>query len=172
MTAPPPDAPARPDAAHGGDDPWLAHMLVPGEHAVARARIHWAIFWPAGVVGALALVLFLAFPALPLGWLLAGVAVLMGSVAAFLRGYLRLVITNRRALARCGVILSQNIALALDKLESIEIERMPPGMVLGYWTVVITGVGNRAFAIPYVANAPAIRRAYDTVRYGGQEGQA
>jgi hypothetical protein len=156
----------------GLDDPWLAAALVPGEHAMARARIHWGIFWPAGAVGALALVLFAAFPSLPLGWLLAVVAVLMGSVAAFLRGYLRLVITNRRALARCGVILSQNIALALDKLESIEIERMPPGMVLGYWTVVITGVGNRAFAIPYVANAPAIRRAYDTVRYGGQEGQA
>lgn len=149
-------------------DPWLAGTLVEGERVLARGRIHTGIFWKGAALAVLGALVWIAF-APELGAILLVLAGLVLLGANFLRGYLRFVLTNRRVLARSGVIVSQNIALALDRVESIEIERMLPGVLMGYYDVVVTGTGSRAVRIPFIANAPAIRRAHDEARYGAQD---
>lgn len=134
--------------------------LLEGEHILARARIHDAIYWPCAAVFVLAL-LFAVFVARELGMFLAFVAVLLTAYTILKRQILSMVITNKRILSRVGILQVDVIDLHLDKIESIELERMPLAYALGYANVVITGTGNRMVVVPYVVNAPEIRQAYN-----------
>ncbi|MBL3676888.1 MAG: PH domain-containing protein [Alphaproteobacteria bacterium] len=153
-------------AATGETDPWLAGLLVEGETPMAAARIHPGIYWRGATL--LVLGVALAIVVMPLGVLLIAAAGLMLCLAAVLQSYLRLALTDRRVLARYGLLVNQVVTLDLDKVESLETEQMLPGLVLGYADIVITGVGLRAFRIPFVANAEDLRRAYSERRHHAQ----
>ncbi len=96
-----------------------------------------------------------------LGILLAVVAVLMAIYATILKEILMLVVTNKRVLVRYGILQIDVVDIHFDKVESVELERMLPGYLIGYANVVIMGTGNRYIVIPYVANAVDIRRVYN-----------
>ena len=53
------------------------------------------------------------------------------------------------------------VDMRFSKIESVELERMAAGYIMGYSNVVIMGTGNRYVVIPYVANGPEIRQAYN-----------
>ncbi|MCK6418317.1 MAG: PH domain-containing protein [Alphaproteobacteria bacterium] len=134
--------------------------LLEGERILAHARIHEAIYWPCAAVFVLAL-LFALFIARELGVFLAFVAVLLTAYTILKRQILLMVITNKRVLSRVGILQVDVVDMHLDKIESIELERMPLAYALGYANVVITGMGNRIIVVPYVANATEIRQAYN-----------
>jgi hypothetical protein len=93
--------------------------------------------------------------------LLGVVAVLMAIYAIIKKEILMLVITNKRVLARYGILQVDVVDMHFDKLESMELERMLPGYIMGYSNVVLMGTGSRFIVIPYVANGVAVRRAYN-----------
>lgn len=134
--------------------------LLPGETILQSAIIHNGIYWTAGAVLVLA-VLFSVFIAYQLGVLLALVALLMAVYAYLRKEILMLVVTDKRVLVRYGLLQVDVVDLHFDKIESIELERMLPGYMMGYSNVVIMGTGNRYIVIPYVANGIQIRRTYN-----------
>lgn len=134
--------------------------LLPGEIIVESAVIHNGIFWQAAAVFILALLVAI-FVVKELGILLAVTAVIMGIYAIIKKEILMLVVTNKRILARYGLLQVEVVDIHFDKLESMELERMLPGYIMGYSNVVLMGTGNRYIVIPYVANGVALRRAYN-----------
>jgi hypothetical protein len=72
-----------------------------------------------------------------------------------------LVVTNKRVLARYGLLQVDVVDIHFDKIESMELERMLPGYIMGYSNIVVMGTGNRFIVIPYVANGIQLRRAYN-----------
>lgn len=144
------------------NDSWLSSVLIDDEKVLCNGLIHVGIYWRGLAVLFAGIVMFVLFT--PIGVILMITAAIMLSAAAFLRKYLRVVLTNKRIIARYGVVITQTVTLALDKLESIELERMLPAIIMGYSSVVITGVGSRVYRIPYVANANELRKAYDKIR--------
>lgn len=134
--------------------------LLPGEVILESAVIHNGIFWQAGAVFLIAII-FAIFIVLELGILLAVAAVLMGVYAILRKEILMLVVTNKRILARYGLLQVDVVDMHFDKIESMELERMLPGYMMGYSNVVVMGTGNRYIVIPYVANGIAVRRAYN-----------
>ena len=80
-----------------------------------------------------------------------------------------LVLTNKRVLVRYGLLQMEVVDIRFNKIESVELERMPTGMMMGYATIVIMGTGNRYISIPYVANGRRIRRAYNEMVLGEDE---
>ncbi len=138
----------------------LEERLVKGEKIIARAHISSGIYWKAAAVFTLALV-FSLFIVFELGVILAVFGFLMVIHAVLLKDILFLVVTNKRILARYGILQVDVVDIHFDKTESIELERMLPGYVLGYANVIILGTGNRAIVIPYVENAVQIRKAYN-----------
>lgn len=134
--------------------------LLPGETIVETAVIHGGIFWQAGAVFILAL-LVAVFLVAELGALLGVVAVLMAIYAILRKEILMLVVTNKRILARYGILQVDVVDIQFDKLESVELQRMLPGYIMGYSNVVVMGTGNRYIVIPYVANGIQVRRAYN-----------
>ena len=138
----------------------IESMLTQGEEVVMYSRIHWAIYWKAWAVFLLAF-LFLVFIAYELAIVIGvfGVALLMYAVLK--KHMLLLVLTNKRIVARYGILQVDVVSMRFKHIESIELERMLPGFLLGYANVVIMGTGNRFIVIPYIENGIAFRRAYN-----------
>ncbi len=135
--------------------------LLEGEEVLVRAEIaRPEIYWKSFVVFIIAM-LFWVFVAPQLG-----VILLVTSLLMFMRSYLQksillLALTNKRVLVRYGLLQIDVVDVHFDKIESIELERMLPGYLLGYATVVLMGTGNRYIRIPYVANGEALRKVYN-----------
>ncbi len=137
----------------------LEERLVPGENVMVRAEISNGIYWKAGAVFIIALLF--AFIAIPLGVILAVFGLALVTTAVLKKEILMLVVTNKRIFVRYGILQVDVVDLHFDKIESIELERMLPGYLMGYANVVIMGTGNRYIVIPYVANPVQIRRAFN-----------
>lgn len=134
--------------------------LLTGETVVAQAIIHEGIFWQAAAVFLLSIIVSL-FVVMELGVLLAVVSVIMAIYAIIRKEILMLVLTNKRILVRYGMLQIDVVDIHFDKIESLELERMLTGYVMGYSNIVIMGTGQRYIVIPYVANGVEIRRAYN-----------
>jgi len=138
----------------------LKDRLVKGEKVVVNGHIHPAIYWPTAAVFMLG-ILIAVLVVKEIGLLLITVSILMGIHTVIKSEILMIVVTNKRVLARYGILQVDVVDLHFDKIESVELERMLPGFLFGYANVVVMGTGNRYIVIPYVANALAIRKAYN-----------
>ena len=135
-------------------------MLVKGEEIVDRAVIYsLGNYWKS--IGVFIFAILLGLLVFELGVLLAITALLMFAHATMKKEILLLVLTNKRMLFRYGILQVDVVDMRFSKIESVELERMPPGYIMGYSNVVIMGTGNRYVVIPYVANGPQIRQAYN-----------
>ncbi|MCB1680639.1 MAG: PH domain-containing protein [Rhodospirillales bacterium] len=143
-------------------DQELKRMLVTGEEVVLRAKLHNAIYWKSAAVVLLG-ILFCIFIARPLGYLLLTTGAIMVVLAMITKHYLLLAITNKRVLARYGLLQMDVVDIRFSKIESIDLERMLPGHLFGYATVVVMGTGQRFIRIPYIANAEAFRRYHNEI---------
>lgn len=144
--------------------------LIKGEEIVAQAVIHpLGIYWKGLVVLVFAIVVALVPFISMLGFLFAFTAVLMLIYATIKKEVLMLVLTNKRMLFRYGILQVDVVDMRFSKIESVELERMPPGYLMGYSNVVIMGTGNRYVVIPYVANGPEIRQAYNRLTLSEDE---
>ncbi|MCK5284227.1 MAG: PH domain-containing protein [Alphaproteobacteria bacterium] len=142
--------------------------LLKGEKIVEQARINPAIYWQSVCVFILAVLVGL-FVVKELGLLLVVVAGLMAFYAFIKKSILLLVVTNKRILVRYGILQVDVVDIHFDKVESVELERMLTGYIMGYSNVIIMGTGNRFMVIPYVANGVEIRRAYNELVLGDGE---
>lgn len=136
--------------------------LVKGEEILDVSRIHPGIYLPPALTAVIALCLGL-FVAPQLMYVLGTAAALMGLYAMARRSILLIVVTNKRLIARTGLIKIDFIDMRLQTIESIESERMLIGYLMGYANVVVMGTGNRYITIPYVANAEALRNRFNQI---------
>ena len=137
----------------------LQDVLTKGEEIVAEAYISRGIYWQTIVV--LVVSVILGIYVFPLGVLLAVTGILMLIYNTLRKEILMLVMTNKRLLMRYGILQIDVVDMRFDKVESIELERMLPGYMMGYANIVISGTGQRYVTIPYVGNARRFRRAYN-----------
>ncbi len=147
----------------------LQNMLVKGEEIILRAQIHKALYWKSVAVILLAILLFFYVP--PLSMIAGVVGALMLCVAILTQHYILLVVTNKRVLARYGLLQMDIVDIRLSKIESIDLERMLPGHIFGYASVVVAGTGQRIIRVPYISNAEVFRRFYNEMALA-EEGNA
>ncbi len=140
-------------------DQEIEKILVKGEEVLLRAELHGALYWKSVAVLIFALMLGLVIPTL--GVLLAVVGALMLIVAILTQHFLLLAVTNKRVLARYGLLQMDVVDIRLSKIESIDLERMLPGHIFGYANVVVMGTGQRIIRVPYIGNAEKFRRFYN-----------
>lgn len=146
-------------------DEHIRSLMVDGEEVLVKGIVHWAIYWRAWAVLILALLVGV-FLAWPLGLLLAVAGLIMLTLAFLTKKFLMLVLTNKRVLTRYGIMMLEVTNIRLQRVESIELERMLPGQLLDYANVVITGTGQRIIRVPFISNARAFRQAYDEMTLG------
>lgn len=142
-------------------------MLVKGEQLLVQAEIHPMIYWKAVAVLVFALWVALNVPALGAVFGVFGMCLLAFAVLS--RHFLLLALTDKRILTRYGILQTDVVAMKFDKIESVELERMLPGHLFGYATVVVMGTGQRYIRIPFIGNATEFRRAYDNMTLDDDE---
>lgn len=142
-------------------DKEIEKVLVSGEEVLLRAELHGALFWKSVAVIIFAIIVGLMIPVL--GMLLAVVGGLMFVVAILTQHFLLLAVTNKRVLARYGLLQMDVVDIRLSKIESIDLERMLPGHLFGYASVVVMGTGQRLIRVPYIGNADNFRRFYNEI---------
>lgn len=147
------------DQSLSQEDKELKNILVDGEKVILRAKIHGALYWKSVAVLIFSLLIGINIP--QFGALFMVVGAVMLCLAILTKHYLLLVITNKRVLARYGLLQMDVVDIRLSKVESIDLERMLPGHIFGYANVVVMGTGQRILRIPFIKNANDFRKFYN-----------
>ena len=131
--------------------------LLPGEHVVLRATLHWIVYGPAMLWGICGLALFFANRAV--GAICLTVALVAAASRYVVVASSEFAVTNRRVIMKTGLIRRKTIELLLPKVESIQVDQPIFGRILGYGAVSVHGTGGMYESFRRIANPLALRRA-------------
>src|SRR5262245_22294631 len=152
---------------------YIDGILQPGEKVLYSTNAHWMFYLPAMVAWIVVLV-FLILSRIStvdalviLCWAVAavvGIAALYWTFKAwFHRWTTETDVTNMRVVHKTGFIQRRTFEMALDKIESVDVNQSIPGRLLNYGDVTILGVGEGKETIKTIA-APLQFRSYITAR--------
>jgi uncharacterized membrane protein YdbT with pleckstrin-like domain len=152
---------------------YIDEILQPGEKVLYSTNAHWIFYLPAiGVWIVVAILLVVSglvdAPSLRLlCWacavVLALAALYMTLKAWFHRWTTETDVTNMRVVHKTGFIKRRTFEMALDKVESVDVNQSILGRLLNYGDVTIMGVGEGKETITTIA-APLDFRSHITVR--------
>jgi len=141
----------------------LDRQLLPGERVVHRARPHRVMF-----LGPLLLALaglglgaglqYFAGDYWYAGLALAGLAVILAFGPALRYLTSEFAVTDKRVLARIGILQRQSLETLLSKIEAIGVEQGLAGRLLGFGTITITGTGGTREMLERIAAPLEFRR--------------
>jgi uncharacterized membrane protein YdbT with pleckstrin-like domain len=148
---------------------YIDEILQPGEKVLYSTNAHWVFYLPAiaaWLVAAVLLVLsrlttsdsvvLLCLAAAAV----AAIAALYWTVRAwFHRLTTETDVTNKRVVHKTGFIKRRTFEMALDKVESVDVNQSIAGRVLNYGDVTIMGVGEGKETISTIAEPLAFRNA-------------
>src|SRR4030095_4169946 len=147
---------------------YVETIIGPGEHIVHVGRMSlWTIF-SSLLGGTFLIVLAIALLVMPVGspdvmhWLsgiIAAVGVLVIVVALVRRSSTELAVTNRRVIAKFGLVARSTVEMNLAKIERVRVEQAVMGRLLGYGSIIVTGTGSTMDPIPFIADPIAFRQA-------------
>ena len=151
---------------------YVHSVLQPGETIKAIGRLHWIIYTRAAFVLAIggamvfysrreleaetARLLFFA------GWTVVAVGGLLFFVAWFRRMMTELSVTTLRVVYKRGFVWLSTVEMALDKVETVDVEQSIGGRILGYGTVRIRGTGQGIGGMERVGSPIRLRTAITT----------
>ena len=95
----------------------------------------------------------------PLGIVFLALGVLALAVGFIKRASTELAVTNRRVIAKFGLVRRSTVELNLAKIESVRVEQSVTGRLLGYGSIFVTGTGATMEPIPYISEPIKFRQA-------------
>jgi uncharacterized membrane protein YdbT with pleckstrin-like domain len=122
---------------------YIDENLLPDEHVVYRAKLHWIIFARAVVVLVVGVVLLIVLPGVPLAGavvLLIGIVMLVPPFVAYRTTELG--VTNKRVIVKMGLIRRRTLELLLRQVEAISVDQSLSGRLLGFGSITLTGTGG------------------------------
>jgi uncharacterized membrane protein YdbT with pleckstrin-like domain len=148
---------------------YIDEILQPGEKVLYSTNAHWVFYLPAiaaWIVAAVLVVLSRMTLTDSVIWLclisaaVIAIAALYWTVKAwFHRLTTETDVTNRRVVHKTGFIKRRTFEMALDKVESVDVNQSIMGRILNYGNVTIMGVGEGKETITTIAEPLAFRNA-------------
>jgi uncharacterized membrane protein YdbT with pleckstrin-like domain len=126
---------------------YVDDVLINDERVMYRARISKWSLWPFILFGALLV------PAYGLGlllWLWAWIAYATTELA----------ITNKRVIAKTGLIERRTVEMFLEKIESIQVDQSVLGRLFNFGSVVISGTGVHSAPFKSISDPLALRKHF------------
>jgi uncharacterized membrane protein YdbT with pleckstrin-like domain len=152
---------------------YIDEILQPGEKVLYSTNAHWVFYLPAIGAWILAILLFvlsrgatvdgLILLCLAASAIVAIVALYWTARAWFHRFTTETDVTNMRVVHKTGFIKRRTFEMALDKVESVDVNQSILGRILDYGDVTIQGVGEGKETITTIAS-PLRFRSYITAR--------
>ena len=141
---------------------YIDHILQPGEKVLYSTNAHWVFYLPAIAAWIAALVLLilsrstttegLVLLCLSASAVVALVALYWTAKAWFHRWTTETDVTNLRIVHKTGFIKRRTFEMALDKVESVDVNQSILGRILNYGDVTILGVGEGKETISTIAS--------------------
>ena len=151
---------------------YIDQILQPGEKVLYSTNAHWVFYLPAIGAWIVALILFVlsrttTIDGLVLLYLVAAavvavVALLWTGRAWFHRWTTETDVTNMRVVHKTGFIQRRTFEMALDKVESVDVNQSIMGRILNYGNVTIMGVGEGRETIKTIASPLEFRNHITT----------
>jgi uncharacterized membrane protein YdbT with pleckstrin-like domain len=148
---------------------YIDEILQPGEKVLYSTNAHWVFYLPAIVAWLVAAVLVVlsrltTTDSIVLLCLAAAAVVALAALywtvkAWFHRLTTETDVTNRRVVHKTGFIKRRTFEMALDKVESVDVNQSIMGRILNYGDVTIMGVGEGRETIQTIAEPLAFRNA-------------
>src|SRR5215469_4635753 len=152
---------------------YIDEILQPGEKVLYSTNAHWMFYLPSIAAWLVAVVLFILARAttiegvillcLTLSAVVALVALYWTARAWFHRWTTETDVTNMRVVHKTGFIKRRTFEMALDKVESVDVNQSIMGRLFNYGDVTIMGVGEGKETIRTIA-APLEFRSHITAR--------
>ena len=135
---------------------YVEGALTKGEQVIYQGKVSiWSLV-PLLLLG----LVFLAF------W---GLGLLFWIAAAIRYFTTELAITNKRVIAKFGLISRSTIEINLQKIESIQVNQGILGRIFNFGSIVVSGAGNPQAPIPGISSPLQFRRAFvETQESNGQ----
>ncbi|MGY3236537.1 hypothetical protein ACVMAJ_003427 [Bradyrhizobium sp. USDA 4448] len=167
--------PARPNPGNGLSEVmarYIDEILQPGERVLYSTNAHWIFYFPAILAWIVALGFLVASRMTTIDWIVlvcltaAGVAAL-AALFWTLKGWFHRFttetdVTNLRVVHKTGFIKRRTFEMALDKVESVDVDQTILGRILNYGDVTIRGVGEGIETIKTIASPLAFRSSITT----------
>ena len=121
---------------------YIDENLLPDEHVVYRAELHWIIFARAILVLVVGLVLVFVprIGQAGLVVLLLGVVMLVPPFVAYRTTELG--VTNKRVIVKTGLVRRRTLELLLRQVEAILVDQSLLGRLFGFGSITLTGTGG------------------------------
>jgi uncharacterized membrane protein YdbT with pleckstrin-like domain len=151
---------------------YIDEILQPGEKVLYSTNAHWMFYLPA-IAAWVVVAVFLILSRLTtvdgvvvLCWAVAAVAALVALFWTFRAWFHRWTtetdVTNMRVVHKAGFIQRRTFEMALDKIESVDVDQSILGRILNYGDVTINGVGEGKERIRTISSPLAFRSAITT----------
>jgi uncharacterized membrane protein YdbT with pleckstrin-like domain len=151
---------------------YIDEILQPGEKVLYSTNAHWIFYLPAILAWIAVLALLVVSRIVTIDSLVllcwAGAAVIAVVAlywtlrAWFHRWTTETDVTNMRVVHKTGFIKRRTFEMALDKVESVDVNQSILGRILNYGNVTIKGVGEGKETIPTIASPLAFRSSITT----------
>jgi uncharacterized membrane protein YdbT with pleckstrin-like domain len=148
---------------------YIDEILQPGEKVLYSTNAHWVFYLPAIAAWIVAVILFFLSRAtiiegvillcLSASAVVAIVALYWTAKAWFHRLTTETDVTDRRVVHKTGFIKRRTFEIALDKIESVDVNQSIMGRILNYGDVTILGVGEGKEIISTIAAPLSFRNA-------------
>ena len=126
---------------------YVEGALTKGEQVIYQGKVSIWSLSPLIIIG---LILFFVW----------GLGLLFWIAAAIKYFTTELAITNKRVIAKFGLVSRSTIEINLQKIESIQVNQGILGRILNYGSIVVSGAGNPQAPIPGISSPLQFRRAY------------
>ena len=151
---------------------YIDEILQPGERVLYSTNAHWIFYFPAIVAWIVALALLILSQQVTIDWLVLlclGAAGLVALAALYwtIKGWFHRFttetdVTNLRVVHKTGFIKRRTFEMALDKVESVDVDQTILGRIFNYGDVTIRGVGEGFETIKTIASPLAFRSSITT----------
>ena len=126
---------------------YIDQVLIQGEHLVYRARISVMTLMPLILLGLATVWIF-------------GLGLVFWIMAWIKYATTELAITNKRVIAKSGLIQRKTMEMFLNKIESVQVEQGILGRMFDYGTVTLAGTGVNAAAFADIAKPLEFRKHF------------
>ena len=125
---------------------YVEGALIDGEKVLHQGRVSWWSVWHLLVAGVVLLPVAIGLVLLVWAWIRVKST--------------ELAITNKRVIAKFGFISRNTIEIAIQKVESIQVQQSLIGRMLDFGTLIVSGTGTSHAPIPSISDPMAFRRAF------------
>lgn len=129
---------------------YVQSQLIADEAVQYEAKAHWAIHLKGIIVIAIGILILTSDKAIGGGFIAIGTLMLISAMIS--AATTELVITNKRIIAKFGVIRRKTFEQQLSKVEGANLNQSFLGRMFGYASIVVRGTGSGLTPVPYIAD--------------------